>query len=73
MGYDSEKGFSSSGVDPSWQALLEQLSQKGFSERDIRKNEQFIKDFVQQSGGIEQVSLCFLPPTLGGRGGLLKY
>jgi len=56
MGYDSEKGFSSSGVDPSWQALLEQLSAKGFSERDIRNNEQFIKDFVQQSGGIDKVS-----------------
>ncbi|KAK1926970.1 actin regulatory protein [Papiliotrema laurentii] len=56
MGYDSEKGFSSMGVDPSWQALLEQLSQKGFSERDIRNNEQFIKDFVQQSGGIEKAT-----------------
>ena len=56
MGYDSEKGFSSSGVDPSWQALLEQLSAKGFSERDLRNNEQFIKDFVQQSGGIDKVN-----------------
>jgi len=57
MGYDSEKGFSSSGVDPSWQALLEQLSQKGFSQRDLQNNEQFIKDFVQQSGGIEAVGI----------------
>ena len=57
MGYDSEKGFSSTGVDPSWQKLLEQLAAKGVSAKDIRKNEQFIKDYVQQQGGIEQVSL----------------
>lgn len=50
MGFDSEKGFSSTGVDPSWQKLLEQLTQKGFSEKDIKKNEKFIKDFVDQSG-----------------------
>ena len=57
MGYDSQKGFSSVGVDPTWKALLEQLSMKGISAKDIQENEQFIKDFVQQSGGIEAVSL----------------
>ncbi|UOH82709.1 hypothetical protein LQV05_005418 [Cryptococcus neoformans] len=56
MGFDSEKGFSSTGVDPSWQKLLEQLTQKGFSEKDIKKNEKFIKDFVDQSGGIEKAT-----------------
>lgn len=29
MGYDSEKGFTSVGVDPSWQALLDQLGNQG--------------------------------------------
>lgn len=55
MGYDSEKGFSSVGVDPSWQKLLEQLSQKGFSRKDLENNEEFIKDFVNQAGGIDNV------------------
>jgi Wiskott-Aldrich syndrome protein len=56
MGFDSEKGFSSTGVDPTWQALLEQLTAKGISARDIENNEQFIKDYVKQQGGIEKVS-----------------
>lgn len=61
MGFDSETGFSSTGVDPSWQKLLEQLTQKGFSEKDIKKNEKFIKDFVDQSGGIEKATAS--PPA----------
>lgn len=56
MGYDSEKGFTSVGVDPSWQKLLEQLSSKGFSKQDLEQNEDFIKDYVKQAGGIENVS-----------------
>ncbi len=60
MGFDSEKGFSSSGVDPSWQNLLESLTSKGISPRQIQKNQKFIEDFVQQEGGIEKVS----PPYL---------
>jgi hypothetical protein len=31
MGFDSEKGFSSENVDPSWKLLLEQLSSMGIS------------------------------------------
>ncbi|GMK58427.1 hypothetical protein CspeluHIS016_0504590 [Cutaneotrichosporon spelunceum] len=53
MGFDSEKGFTSSGVDPSWQILLEQLSMRGVSEADIKNNENFIKDYVESQGGIE--------------------
>ena len=56
MGYDSEKGFTSVGVDPSWQKLLEQLSSKGFSKQDLEQNEDFIKDYVKQAGGIDNVS-----------------
>ncbi|KAL1407344.1 hypothetical protein Q8F55_006766 [Vanrija albida] len=55
MGYDAEKGFSSSGVDPSWQVLLEQLSMKGISKKDIENNEDFIRDYVEQQGGIDAV------------------
>lgn len=31
MGFDSEKGFSSTGVDPSWERLLGQLENQGIS------------------------------------------
>ncbi|CAK9779664.1 unnamed protein product [Cutaneotrichosporon oleaginosum] len=53
MGFDSEKGFTSTGVDPSWQILLEQLTMRGVSEADIKNNENFIKDYVESQGGIE--------------------
>ncbi|RXK38121.1 wiskott-Aldrich syndrome protein [Tremella mesenterica] len=62
MGYDAEKGFSSVGVDPSWQALLEQLSAKGISAKDIQKNEKFIKDFVEQQGGIQKATATARKP-----------
>lgn len=55
MGYDAEKGFTSHGVDKSWQVLLEQLSMKGISVKDIENNEAFIKEYVAQQGGIEKV------------------
>ncbi|EPQ31071.1 uncharacterized protein PFL1_01260 [Pseudozyma flocculosa PF-1] len=51
MGFTAEHGFSSENVDPSWQALLDQLGSMGVSEKDIRKNENFIKDFVGKRGG----------------------
>ncbi|KAN0065868.1 hypothetical protein ACQY0O_000999 [Thecaphora frezii] len=51
MGFTAEHGFSSENVDPSWQALLDQLGSMGVSEKDIRKNESFIKDFVGKRGG----------------------
>ena len=51
MGFSAEHGFSSENVDPTWQALLEQLGSLGISEKDIRQNESFIKDFVGKRGG----------------------
>ncbi len=51
MGFTAEHGFSSENVDPTWQALLEQLGSLGISEKDIRQNESFIKDFVGKRGG----------------------
>ena len=62
MGYDADKGFSSVGVDPSWQVLLEQLSMKGISPKQIQKNEQFIKDFVAQQGGSRRWARLNLHP-----------
>ncbi|KAI5455222.1 hypothetical protein NCC49_000038 [Naganishia albida] len=64
MGYDSEKGFTSVGVDPSWQALLDQLGNQGISAAQIKENEQFIKDFVSQNGGIDAVSTAMQPAAL---------
>ncbi|GHJ86172.1 hypothetical protein NliqN6_2574 [Naganishia liquefaciens] len=63
MGYDSEKGFTSVGVDPSWQALLDQLGNQGISAAQIKENEQFIKDFVSQNGGIDAVATAMQPPA----------
>lgn len=51
MGFSSEHGFSSNNVDPTWAALLDQLTNMGVSQKDIQKNEKFIKDFVGQRGG----------------------
>ncbi|KAK0552857.1 hypothetical protein OC846_001428 [Tilletia horrida] len=51
MGYSAESGFASSGdVDPSFQQLLSQLAGLGVSEKDIKKNESFIRDFVKGHG-----------------------
>jgi hypothetical protein len=71
MGFDSEKGFSSTNVDPSWERLLGQLESQGVSrvslvvqiplskrqahrdnrQSQILKNETFIRNFVEGSGG----------------------
>jgi hypothetical protein len=48
MGYDSEGGFTSTGLDPSWQALLESLGQYGVSKSDLQGNEDFIRGFVEE-------------------------
>jgi len=59
MGYTSEHGFSSSGVDPSWQALLDQLGSQGISQKQIQENEGFIREFVQGQGGLPVRSCTF--------------
>ena len=48
MGYDSEKGFTSTGVDPSWTALLSNLEGTGITREVIQENQEFIKDFVRE-------------------------
>ncbi|PBK89012.1 hypothetical protein ARMGADRAFT_1084113 [Armillaria gallica] len=47
MGYDSESGFTSRGVDPSWTAFLGQLENSGIDKEMIAKEMDFIKDFVR--------------------------
>lgn len=62
MGYSSESGFSSKGVDPSWQALLDSLGNKGISQKQIMENEGFIRDFVKnQPPPVRLFSLSLLP------------
>ncbi|BGP10930.1 hypothetical protein JCM10049v2_006824 [Rhodotorula toruloides] len=51
MGFDSEKGFSSRNIDPSWERLFQQLESQGISRDQIEKNEHFIRNFVEGSGG----------------------
>ncbi|TKY89830.1 hypothetical protein EX895_001127 [Sporisorium graminicola] len=63
MGFSAEHGFSSENVDPTWQALLEQLGNLGISEKDIRQNESFIKDFVGKRGGPGSAAAKPAPPA----------
>ncbi|GAA5939254.1 Wiskott-Aldrich syndrome protein [Sporobolomyces koalae] len=51
MGFDSEKGFTSNNIDPSWERLLSQLESQGISRTQILKNETFIRNYVEGSGG----------------------
>jgi hypothetical protein len=46
MGYDSEKVSTSSSVDPSWSAFLDDLHRHGVNEAVIAENMEFIKSFV---------------------------
>ncbi|KIM80148.1 hypothetical protein PILCRDRAFT_98005 [Piloderma croceum F 1598] len=49
MGYDAEKGFTSTNVDPSWTAFLGQLESQGVDKNLINENMDFIKDFVRDA------------------------
>ncbi|PLW14604.1 hypothetical protein PCANC_20418 [Puccinia coronata f. sp. avenae] len=55
MGYDSNAGFTVENVDPSWAQLLTNLTNMGISKDEISNSESFIKDYVNQAGGIDQV------------------
>ncbi|GAB1528435.1 hypothetical protein RhiTH_011629 [Rhizoctonia solani] len=71
MGYDAEGGFTSTGLDPSWQALLESLGQYGVSKNDLQGNEDFIRGFVEEYRAQEkaQVPTKAAPPPVNPRGG----
>ena len=49
MGYDSEKGFTSTNVDPSWQQLLTSLQDQGVDPQLIEENMDFIKSFIKDA------------------------
>ncbi|KAI0717345.1 hypothetical protein C8T65DRAFT_528570, partial [Cerioporus squamosus] len=49
MGYDAEKGFTSTNVDPSWEAFLTNLEGQGVSRDVLMQNMDFIKDFVRDA------------------------
>ncbi|EPQ51220.1 WH1-domain-containing protein, partial [Gloeophyllum trabeum ATCC 11539] len=49
MGYDSEKGFTSSNVDPSWMAFLDQLQSMGVDKSVIEHDMEFIQNFVRDA------------------------
>ncbi|GAA5826668.1 hypothetical protein JCM11251_002846 [Rhodosporidiobolus azoricus] len=59
MGFSAEEGFSSRNIDPSWERLLQQLEGQGISRTQILKNEAFIRNFVEGSGGPS----ASLPPS----------
>ncbi|KAI0700298.1 hypothetical protein BC835DRAFT_1451484 [Cytidiella melzeri] len=49
MGYDAESGFTSTNVDPSWQALLTSLESMGVDKETAAKEMDFIKEFVRDA------------------------
>ena len=63
MGYDAEKEFTSSGVDPSWLAFLKDLQAHGVSEADIAQNMDFIKSFVRDAQKSELTPMVEPPPA----------
>ncbi|KAI0072482.1 WH1-domain-containing protein, partial [Panus rudis PR-1116 ss-1] len=71
MGYDAEKGFVSTNVDPSWQQLLAGLEESGVDRHLIEENMDFIKNFVRsaqndqpgQGGGGQRKSKPPPPPA----------
>ncbi|BGP51144.1 hypothetical protein JCM10450v2_007073 [Rhodotorula kratochvilovae] len=51
MGFDAQEGFSTRNIDPTWERLFQQLEGQGISRSQIEKNEHFIRNFVEGSGG----------------------
>ncbi|KAI0360643.1 WH1-domain-containing protein, partial [Trametes cingulata] len=56
MGYDPDKGFTSTNVDPSWEAFLGNLEGQGISREVLEQNMDFIKDFVRDAQKAEAKS-----------------
>lgn len=52
IGYTPNKGFSVQNTGPEWNGLFDQLKDLGFTTEDINENEDFIKDFVNERGGL---------------------
>ncbi|KAI0635204.1 hypothetical protein C8Q77DRAFT_1053887 [Trametes polyzona] len=56
MGYDPDSGFTSTNVDPSWEAFLGNLEGQGVSREVLEQNMDFIKDFVRDAQKAEAKS-----------------
>ncbi|KAF9240050.1 hypothetical protein BU15DRAFT_46108 [Melanogaster broomeanus] len=56
VGFDEEKGYTSTNVDPSWLTFLDSLKSHGITQDLINQNMDFIKEFVRdaQNDGREQ-------------------
>ncbi|GAA6022846.1 hypothetical protein JCM11491_007016, partial [Sporobolomyces phaffii] len=67
MGFDSEKGFTSNNIDPSWERLLTQLESQGISRSQILKNETFIRNYVEGSGGPDAATAAPTGPAFAPR------
>ena len=48
MGREAEKGFTSSGVDPSWPVVLRDLQKHDIDEADTEKDMALIKRFMRE-------------------------
>ncbi|KAG8853843.1 hypothetical protein FRB96_007983 [Tulasnella sp. 330] len=67
MGYTAEQGFSSSGVDSSWDAILSDVGRYGVSEKAVKGNEEFIKNFIEtaKKEGLEKANVKMGVPGSG--------
>ncbi|EIW55680.1 WH1-domain-containing protein, partial [Trametes versicolor FP-101664 SS1] len=66
MGYDADTGFTSTNVDPSWEAFLGNLEGQGVSREVLMQNMDFIKDFVRDAQKAEA------KPAAGANSGVKK-
>ncbi|KAI9269958.1 hypothetical protein BY458DRAFT_436361, partial [Sporodiniella umbellata] len=62
VGFTPEKGFSVQNTGPEWDGLFHQLKDLGFTAKEIDENEDFIKDFVNERGGLRSSVLPPPPP-----------
>ncbi|THH29907.1 hypothetical protein EUX98_g4278, partial [Antrodiella citrinella] len=62
MGYDADKGFTSTNVDPSWQSILNGLQDHGVDSAILAKDQDFIKDFIRNAQSQEAAAPKKKPP-----------
>ncbi|GAO47858.1 hypothetical protein G7K_2054-t1 [Saitoella complicata NRRL Y-17804] len=55
IGWTPDQGFQATGIDPSWQALVDAMAKQGISRDIIEENKDFVADFVAQAGGVDAV------------------
>ncbi|KAG1732866.1 uncharacterized protein EDB91DRAFT_1348948 [Suillus paluster] len=67
MGYDADKGFTFTNVDPSWTAFLSELEGSGISREVIESNMDYIKGFVRDAQSAAPPAIKRPPPLLASR------